>query len=151
VSVLAANFAIKLVCRQAALNEQRDAQPLAPVHVSAQFQHLLASKFTVSQMGDDDAKRVCASAHTRATLTVALFQATEDEDKVQAVRMGMFGPVTRQSFEWHPHALLCRRMNVPEPYPGCVHTYIMLRAHSPCSDRTVLAFRMRRANDTKRT
>lgn len=30
----------------------------------------------------------------------------------------MFGKLTRDTFEWHPDKLLCKRFNVPDPYPG---------------------------------
>ncbi|XP_066254509.1 G patch domain-containing protein 1 homolog [Euwallacea similis] len=33
-----------------------------------------------------------------------------------AVRMKMFGPLTRITSDWVPHALLCKRFNVPEPF-----------------------------------
>ena len=47
-------------------------------------------------------------------------------DAVQAAKVNMFGVLTRETFEWHPHNTLCKRFNVPEPYPrwvwvwGCV-------------------------------
>lgn len=40
------------------------------------------------------------------------------DDKQSAVNMKMFGKMTRETFEWHPDKLLCKRFNVPEPYPG---------------------------------
>ncbi|XP_056879538.1 G patch domain-containing protein 1 isoform X2 [Takifugu flavidus] len=40
------------------------------------------------------------------------------DDKQSAVEMKMFGKMTRETFEWHPDKLLCKRFNVPEPYPG---------------------------------
>ncbi|TTK32047.1 WD repeat-containing protein 88 [Bagarius yarrelli] len=30
----------------------------------------------------------------------------------------MFGTLTRETMEWHPDKLLCKRFNVPDPYPG---------------------------------
>ena len=39
------------------------------------------------------------------------------DTKKQAVQMKMFGQLTRESYEWHPHRILCRRFNVPDPYP----------------------------------
>ncbi|OBS77187.1 hypothetical protein A6R68_16348 [Neotoma lepida] len=39
-------------------------------------------------------------------------------DKQSAVKMKMFGKLTRDTFEWHPDKLLCKRFNVPDPYPG---------------------------------
>ena len=103
VSVCSCSNLTRCAYSQSAVADLRDAAPLAPSHVSAQFQHLLATKFTKAQMDDDDARKM-----------------VEDEDKVQAVKMGMFGAMTRETFEWHPHPLLCRRMNVPEPYPQLV-------------------------------
>ncbi|XP_019510020.1 PREDICTED: G patch domain-containing protein 1 [Hipposideros armiger] len=38
-------------------------------------------------------------------------------DKQSAVKMKMFGKLTRDTFEWHPDKLLCKRFNVPDPYP----------------------------------
>lgn len=32
--------------------------------------------------------------------------------------MKMFGQLTRETFEWYPDKLLCKRFNVPDPYPG---------------------------------
>ncbi|XP_007544195.2 G patch domain-containing protein 1 [Poecilia formosa] len=29
-----------------------------------------------------------------------------------------FGKLTRETLEWHPDRLLCKRFNVPDPYPG---------------------------------
>ncbi|NXR64503.1 GPTC1 protein, partial [Rhadina sibilatrix] len=40
-----------------------------------------------------------------------------DDDKETAVKMKMFGKLTRDKFEWHPDKLLCRRFNVRDPYP----------------------------------
>ncbi|XP_064867285.1 G patch domain-containing protein 1 [Oncorhynchus nerka] len=40
------------------------------------------------------------------------------DDKQAAVKMKMFGKLTRDTFEWHPDNLLCKRFNVPDPYPG---------------------------------
>ncbi|XP_067854309.1 G patch domain-containing protein 1 isoform X2 [Heptranchias perlo] len=41
----------------------------------------------------------------------------EVKDKEAAVKMKMFGSLTRDKFEWHPEKLLCKRFNVPDPYP----------------------------------
>lgn len=40
------------------------------------------------------------------------------DDKQAAVKMKMFGKMTRETFEWHPDKLLCKRFNVPDPYTG---------------------------------
>ncbi|XP_008583744.1 PREDICTED: G patch domain-containing protein 1 [Galeopterus variegatus] len=44
-------------------------------------------------------------------------QENDVDDKQSAVRMKMFGKLTRDTFEWHPDKLLCKRFNVPDPYP----------------------------------
>ena len=36
--------------------------------------------------------------------------------------MKMFGKLTRKTFEWHPSKLLCKRFNIPEPYPSSSKT-----------------------------
>ncbi|KAJ8041826.1 G patch domain-containing protein 1 [Holothuria leucospilota] len=35
-----------------------------------------------------------------------------------AAEMKMYGKLTRETFEWHPDHVLCKRFNVPDPYPG---------------------------------
>ncbi|XP_041125054.1 G patch domain-containing protein 1 [Polyodon spathula] len=45
-------------------------------------------------------------------------QENDIDDKTAAVKMKMFGKLTRDSFEWHPDKLLCKRFNIPDPYPG---------------------------------
>lgn len=54
----------------------------------------------------------------RLFITVILLQ--PESDAVQAARADMFGILTRQVEEWHPHRILCKRFNVPDPYPGYV-------------------------------
>ena len=36
----------------------------------------------------------------------------------KAAELEMFGKLTRETFEWHPAKLLCKRFNIPEPYPS---------------------------------
>ncbi|XP_044842965.1 G patch domain-containing protein 1 isoform X2 [Mauremys mutica] len=43
-------------------------------------------------------------------------QEMDIDDKESAVKMKMFGKLTRDKFEWHPEKLLCKRFNVPDPY-----------------------------------
>lgn len=40
-----------------------------------------------------------------------------DDDQMKAARMKMYGQMTQTTQEWHPDRLLCRRFNVPNPYP----------------------------------
>ncbi|XP_041929827.1 G patch domain-containing protein 1 isoform X2 [Alosa sapidissima] len=67
----------------------------------------LSSRFTRSRQDDSDD-------------TVEVPRDTENnvDDKQAAVKMKMFGKLTRDTFEWHPDKLLCKRFNVPDPYPG---------------------------------
>ncbi|RVE74927.1 hypothetical protein OJAV_G00027120 [Oryzias javanicus] len=67
----------------------------------------LSSRFTRAEHQDDE-----------DTVEVARDQEGDMDDKQAAVKMKMFGKMTRESFEWHPDKLLCKRFNVPDPYPG---------------------------------
>ena len=42
----------------------------------------------------------------------------EDCDRRKAASLGMFGRLTRITYEWHPTKLLCKRFNIPNPFPG---------------------------------
>ncbi|NWT70676.1 GPTC1 protein, partial [Prunella himalayana] len=56
--------------------------------------------------------------NSTAFLLLLLFRTNNDiDDKETAVKMKMFGKLTRDNFEWHPDKLLCRRFNVRDPYP----------------------------------
>lgn len=39
------------------------------------------------------------------------------DERTAAARSGMFGKMTQTVEEWHPDNLLCRRFNVPNPFP----------------------------------
>ncbi|NXJ06746.1 GPTC1 protein, partial [Odontophorus gujanensis] len=67
---------------------------------------VLASRFTRAKYDDDDDK-----------VEVPRDQENDIDDKESAVKMNMFGKLTRDKFEWHPDKLLCKRFNVPDPYP----------------------------------
>ncbi|CAB3403369.1 unnamed protein product [Caenorhabditis bovis] len=75
------------------------AKPLAKTSIAAPIHEILASKFVKEASGELSVGR-------------------KDEDKLAAVKMGMFGDRTRQSFQWYPDPLLVKRFNVPNPYPG---------------------------------
>ncbi|XP_053722137.1 G patch domain-containing protein 1 [Synchiropus splendidus] len=67
---------------------------------------MLSSRFTRGAQADDDD-------------TVEVHPETQDlDDKKAAVRMKMFGQLTRETLEFHPDKVLCKRFNVPHPYPG---------------------------------
>ena len=42
----------------------------------------------------------------------------EMSSEMKAAKMGMYGKLTRAIHEWHPDKLLCKRFNIPDPYPG---------------------------------
>ncbi|XP_019391388.1 PREDICTED: G patch domain-containing protein 1 [Crocodylus porosus] len=65
----------------------------------------LSSRFTRAKY-EDDAEKV----------EVPRDQENDIDDKESAVKMKMFGKLTRDKFEWHPQKLLCKRFNVPDPY-----------------------------------
>uniref|UniRef100_A0A3B4WM79 G patch domain containing 1 n=1 Tax=Seriola lalandi dorsalis TaxID=1841481 RepID=A0A3B4WM79_SERLL len=67
----------------------------------------LSSRFTRSKNQEDE-----------DTVEVSRDQEGDVDDKQAAVNMKMFGKLTRETFEWHPDKLLCKRFNVPDPHPG---------------------------------
>ncbi|NXY08203.1 GPTC1 protein, partial [Pteruthius melanotis] len=66
----------------------------------------LSSRFTRAKYEDDVDK-----------VEVPRDQENDIDDKETAVKMKMFGKLTRDMFEWHPDKLLCKRFNVRDPYP----------------------------------
>uniref|UniRef100_A0AAX7SRI7 G-patch domain-containing protein n=1 Tax=Astatotilapia calliptera TaxID=8154 RepID=A0AAX7SRI7_ASTCA len=67
----------------------------------------LSSRFTRAKDQEDD-----------DSVEVSQDQEGDLDDKQSAVKMKMFGKLTRETFEWYPDKLLCKRFNVPDPYPG---------------------------------
>ncbi|XP_030232517.1 G patch domain-containing protein 1 isoform X1 [Gadus morhua] len=67
----------------------------------------LSSRFTSAKHADD-----------LDSVEVPRDQEGDEDDKQAAVKMKMFGKLTRDSLEWHPDPLLCKRFNLPDPYPG---------------------------------
>ncbi|CAI9567600.1 unnamed protein product [Staurois parvus] len=67
----------------------------------------LSSRFTRGKCEDDS-----------DSVEVSRDQEGDMNDKSAAVKMKMFGRLTRDRFEWHPDKLLCKRFNIPDPYPG---------------------------------
>ncbi|KAG8437390.1 hypothetical protein GDO86_008185 [Hymenochirus boettgeri] len=67
----------------------------------------LSSRFTRAKY-DDETDKVEVPRDEEGDMT----------DKAAAVKMKMFGRLTRDNFEWHPDKLLCKRFNIPDPYPG---------------------------------
>uniref|UniRef100_A0A0N5A8B8 G-patch domain-containing protein n=1 Tax=Syphacia muris TaxID=451379 RepID=A0A0N5A8B8_9BILA len=75
-------------------------QPLAPLELSLPIAEVLKKKFVTSSKGEGKKKEI------------------EDEDLISAVKMKVFGEITRQTHEWHPCKVLLKRFNVPDPYPS---------------------------------
>jgi len=44
--------------------------------------------------------------------------------------MKMFGKLTRETVEWHPDKLLCKRFNIANPYPEYVWLFIANFIHT---------------------
>uniref|UniRef100_A0A3P8X0D3 G-patch domain containing 1 n=1 Tax=Cynoglossus semilaevis TaxID=244447 RepID=A0A3P8X0D3_CYNSE len=68
---------------------------------------VLSSRFTKAKHKDDD-----------NVVVAGLDKKCDLDDQQAAVQMKMFGKMTRETFEWYPDKLLCKRFNVPDPYPG---------------------------------
>ena len=50
----------------------------------------------------------------------------EDENsQAKAASMKMFGKLTRETVEWHPDKLLCKRFNVANPYPEYALSFLL--------------------------
>jgi G patch domain-containing protein 1 len=42
----------------------------------------------------------------------------EEDPRASAVRLGMYGPMTRETSRWAPARLLCKRFGIKDPHPG---------------------------------
>ena len=51
-----------------------------------------------------------------------MIQEAEDS-RAKAASMKMFGKLTRETVEWHPDKLLCKRFNIANPYPEYVYLF----------------------------
>ena len=58
----------------------------------------------------------------------------EKSDSEKAAKLGLFGTLTRQSHDWYPSSLLCKRFNVPDPYPESQFTGTVGRGRKAASD-----------------
>ena len=45
-------------------------------------------------------------------------------DVHKAAREKKYGKLTRTEYEWRPHPTVCKRFNVPNPFPIAPHEYI---------------------------
>lgn len=69
----------------------------------------MAARFTSAKQPDD---------HRIVYEEVPAQESSDSSDQAKAANMKMFGKLTRDSFEWHPENTLCKRFNIPNPYPG---------------------------------
>ena len=67
----------------------------------------ISSRFTRGSLNEDS-----AVAGKKADNDV-----DEKSDCEKAAKLGLFGKLTRQAHDWYPSSLLCKRFNVPDPYP----------------------------------
>ncbi|KAH9490971.1 G patch domain-containing protein 1 [Bulinus truncatus] len=68
---------------------------------------MMSARFVRGSMIDDEQEK----GSTKSVMN-------DVNDQVKAAELGMFGQLTHEVFEWHPNSLLCKRFNVPNPYPG---------------------------------
>ena len=43
---------------------------------------------------------------------------SDKPDDVKAAKLGMYGKLTRTIIDWYPDKILCKRFNIPDPYPS---------------------------------
>ncbi|OQV23523.1 G patch domain-containing protein 1 [Hypsibius exemplaris] len=68
---------------------------------------LMAARFT----------RETDSGEVSNTVEVSVDTGDVDKDRKAAAEKKLYGKLTRDVFEWHPDRLVCKRFNVPNPYP----------------------------------
>ena len=69
----------------------------------------MAARFTTAKHADD---------HRTVYEEVPAQESSDSSDQAKAAKIKMFGKLTRDNFEWHPNHVLCKRFNIPNPYPG---------------------------------
>lgn len=55
-------------------------------------------------------------------------KSTQENEMQQAVKMKMFGKLTRECVEWKPASIVCKRFNIPEPKTGCAQPEMQKRS-----------------------
>ncbi|CAK9797616.1 G patch domain-containing protein 1 [Anthophora quadrimaculata] len=55
-------------------------------------------------------------------------KSTQENEMQQAVKMKMFGKLTRECMEWKPASIVCKRFNIPEPKTGCAQPEMQKRS-----------------------
>lgn len=69
----------------------------------------MAARFTTAKHPDD---------HRTVYEEVPAQESSDSSQQTRAASIKMFGKLTHDSFEWHPNRILCKRFNIPNPYPG---------------------------------
>lgn len=72
---------------------------------------MMASRFTRAKFHDDEDK-----------VEMPAQEEGNKNDRQSAAKMKMYGTLTRDSYEWHPDRVVCKRFNIPDPYPGSTIT-----------------------------
>lgn len=72
---------------------------------------MMASRFTRAKYHDDEDK-----------VEMPAQEEGHKNDRQSAAKMKMYGALTRDSYEWHPDRVVCKRFNIPDPYPGSTIT-----------------------------
>ncbi|PAV58380.1 hypothetical protein WR25_23924 [Diploscapter pachys] len=95
------DFEVQLTNEERALlpEVKSRSQPLARSSLAAPILELMANKFTKETGSSGQGAR-------------------KDEDKMAAIKLGLFGEKTRSQFTWYPDSVLAKRFNVPNPYPA---------------------------------
>ncbi|XP_059238034.1 G patch domain-containing protein 1 isoform X2 [Mustela nigripes] len=123
-------------CSRHQLNASKRGELLGETPVQDALERCLDPSMTEWERGrerDEFARAALLYVSSHSTLSSRFTHAKEEEDsdqvevprdqendvndKQSAVKMKMFGKLTRDIFEWHPDKLLCKRFNVPDPYP----------------------------------
>ncbi|KAK7072915.1 G patch domain-containing protein 1 [Halocaridina rubra] len=83
----------------------------------------MASRFVTAALGDGEPKlkdglnkEIPKDSEPSTSGTDFLGQDVTD-DVQKAAKMNMFGKLTQSAEDWYPDRLLCRRFNIPDPYP----------------------------------
>ncbi|XP_076385513.1 G patch domain-containing protein 1 [Megachile rotundata] len=104
-------------------NKLESIQPLSMTewdreHERVEFEQ--AAKLFVQPINDYVTNKFThASEHTSASSDASSTKYEEENEMKQAVKMKMFGKLTRERIDWKPASIVCKRFNIPEPQGGC--------------------------------
>ncbi|KAL5961535.1 G patch domain-containing protein 1 [Taenia solium] len=98
--------------------QQRDKRPLTAGILDAEKQRLVANllKSRFRSAGEMDiGKELTEAQEEERRKDIGALDMTDPRDSAAANES--YGVLTRRTLIWHPAALLCKRVNVPNPYP----------------------------------